>query len=79
MMQVVCMACLFKSFFVLRRENMFRIFKNRAKESTINAPVTGVCIDITEVKDEAFSSKLMGDGLAFIPVASTVMLHAMER
>lgn len=51
---------------------MFRIFKNRAKESTINAPVTGVCIDITEVKDEAFSSKLMGDGLAFIPEASTV-------
>lgn len=71
MMQVVWYVYL-RVFLFLRRENMFRIFKNRAKESTVNAPVTGVCIDITEVKDEAFSSKLMGDGLAFVPEESTV-------
>lgn len=44
---------------------MFHIFK---KESTnICAPVKGTCIPITEVKDQVFSSKMMGDGFAVIP------------
>ncbi len=49
---------------------MFRIFK---KESTnICSPVKGTCIPITEVKDQVFSSKMMGDGFAVIPEKNVV-------
>ena len=50
---------------------MFRIFK---KESTnICSPVKGTCIPITEVKDQVFSSKMMGDGFAVIPENDTAV------
>ena len=37
------------------------------KKITVAAPVTGSLIDITDVKDEVFSSKMMGDGFAVEP------------
>lgn len=40
--------------------------------NTISAPCDGELIDITEVKDKTFSSKLMGDGFAVIPSNTTV-------
>ena len=39
---------------------MFGFFKNK-NENVIYAPVEGTCIDITEVDDIGFSSKMMGD------------------
>ena len=40
------------------------------------APVKGKCIDITEVNDEGFSSKIMGDGVAVIPEESVIKAPA---
>ena len=38
-----------------------------SKKIQIKSPIKGKLIDITEVKDEAFSSKALGDGMAIIP------------
>lgn len=45
---------------------MFGFFKKKT-DPAVYAPVKGKCIDITEVNDEGFSSKIMGDGVAVIP------------
>lgn len=37
------------------------------KNHTIKTPFNGKIVDITEVKDQAFSNKLIGDGFAVIP------------
>lgn len=46
---------------------MFGIFKNKKKLVEIKFPVNGKCINIEEVPDEVFATKLVGDGVAFIP------------
>lgn len=43
---------------------MFGLFK---KTETLNSPVAGNVIAITEVADEVFSQKMMGDGFAIQP------------
>lgn len=43
---------------------MFGLFK---KSETLNSPVSGNLISITEVQDEVFSQKMMGDGFAVQP------------
>lgn len=43
---------------------MIKLFK---KKENFVAPVSGKLINVTEVKDEVFSKKLMGDGFAIIP------------
>lgn len=43
------------------------------KKITVAAPVTGSLIDITDVKDEVFSSKMMGDGFAVEPDGDTIV------
>lgn len=48
---------------------MFGLFK---KTETLNAPVSGTVIPITEVNDEVFSQKMMGDGFAIQPSTNTV-------
>ena len=50
---------------------MFGFFKNK-NENVIYAPVKGTCIDITEVDDIGFSSKMMGDGGAIGPIEGIV-------
>ena len=50
---------------------MFGFFKNK-NENVIYAPVGGTCIDITEVDDIGFSSKMMGDGVAIVPIEGIV-------
>lgn len=37
------------------------------KDQVVYSPLTGEAIPLTEVKDEAFSSKALGDGIAIIP------------
>lgn len=44
--------------------DIFKKNKNRKKEVEILAPVTGELLDISEVPDEAFAQKMMGDGFA---------------
>ena len=39
---------------------------------TVVAPLQGEMIDVSEVKDEVFSSRAMGDGVAIIPTANEV-------
>ncbi|WP_099467373.1 PTS sugar transporter subunit IIA [Konateibacter massiliensis] len=45
---------------------MLSIFKKKI-DKNLYAPVDGKCIDITEVKDNVFATKTMGDGVAIEP------------
>ena len=54
---------------------MFGFFKKKT-DPAVYAPVNGKCIDITEVNDEGFSSKIMGDGVAVIPEESVIKAPA---
>ena len=44
----------------------------KKKESYITAYTDGTIIPISEVKDEVFSQKMMGDGLAIYPESDTI-------
>lgn len=48
---------------------MFNLFKKKIPKETgvIGSPVSGKIIKIEEVKDDIFSTKMMGDGFAVIP------------
>jgi len=48
---------------------MFGLFK--AKKEIILSPIDGDVMDLENVPDEVFSSKLAGDGLAVIPRSNT--------
>lgn len=43
---------------------MFGLFK---KDVVILSPVNGQCVDLSQVPDEVFSKKMMGDGVALRP------------
>ncbi|WP_028044536.1 PTS sugar transporter subunit IIA [Candidatus Stoquefichus massiliensis] len=45
---------------------MFQFLKKKT-DFNLYAPIKGKCIDIAEVKDKVFASKVMGDGFAVIP------------
>ncbi|WP_042221162.1 glucose-specific PTS transporter subunit IIBC [Oceanobacillus manasiensis] len=44
-----------------------------ATDETFHAPLPGKLISITEVPDEVFSAKMMGDGFAIIPTDGTIV------
>jgi glucose-specific phosphotransferase system IIA component len=46
---------------------MFGFLKRKTRE--INSPVDGEVVEIESVDDEVFSSKMVGDGVAIIPVS----------
>jgi len=48
---------------------MFGLFKRKVRE--VYAPVDGQVVDITEVPDEVFAGKMVGDGVAINPVGNT--------
>ena len=48
---------------------MFGLFK--AKKENIVSPVDGDVVELEDVPDEVFSTKLAGDGLAIIPRSNT--------
>lgn len=52
---------------------MFGLFK---KTETLNAPVSGNVIAISQVPDEVFSQKMMGDGFAIQPSDTTIYAPA---
>lgn len=41
--------------------------ENRSRHAIVESPVTGTVISLSEVPDEAFAGKMMGDGAAIIP------------
>lgn len=45
---------------------MFNFFKKDSKVE-IKSPIVGTALPISEVPDEVFASKMMGDGIAFEP------------
>jgi len=55
---------------------MFSLFKNKDKKFKVKAYLSGKTIEITEVPDEVFSSKMMGEGLAIIPTTNIVKAPA---
>ena len=50
---------------------MFDFLKKKNKQE-IYAPIKGKCISIENVSDKVFSSKMMGDGIAFEPMTNQV-------
>lgn len=46
---------------------MFGLFKKNVKENSmiLKSPVVGRCFDISEIPDEVFSSKMLGEGIGF--------------
>ena len=51
---------------------MFGIFKKKPIDTIVYSPVCGTCISLKEVKDEVFSSGVMGNGVAFIPESNEI-------
>ncbi|HZH61671.1 MAG TPA: glucose PTS transporter subunit IIA, partial [Metabacillus sp.] len=47
--------------------------KNEVVDETFVAPLTGEIKEITEVPDQVFSGKMMGDGFAILPTNGTVV------
>jgi PTS system glucose-specific IIA component len=49
-----------------RRIKMFGLFKKKEEKNVIlKSPVVGRCFDISEIPDEVFSSKMLGNGIGF--------------
>jgi PTS system glucose-specific IIA component len=48
-------------------DKMFGLFKkdNKDKSISLKSPVVGRCFDISEIPDEVFSTKMLGDGIGF--------------
>lgn len=51
---------------------MLNFIKKNNYEEDLYAPVSGECIDITEVSDPVFSAKIMGDGFAVKPDSNII-------
>ncbi|MEK1350695.1 PTS beta-glucoside transporter subunit IIBCA [Limosilactobacillus fermentum] len=47
-----------------------------AKTETLGAPVSGTAEDLSQVNDEVFSQKMMGDGAAIVPSDGTIVAPA---
>ena len=53
-------------------KRMFTLFKKKDKGIHIMAPIDGTCVSLSDVKDEVFSQKMMGDGVAIEPSGDTL-------
>ncbi len=52
---------------------MFGLRSKEIPENSLVAPISGRLIPIEEVKDEAFASKVLGEGIAIIPSDDVVV------
>lgn len=50
--------------------------KKNANHGEIYAPVSGTCLDLSQVPDEVFSSRVMGEGVAFSFEGDTIFSPA---
>ncbi|KGL41172.1 PTS sugar transporter subunit IIA [Listeria newyorkensis] len=55
---------------------MFSFKKKTPKTTVLLSPATGKCIPLEDVPDEVFSTKMMGDGVAFDLAESTIFAPA---
>jgi len=55
---------------------MFKFLKKSHSTQIIKAPICGKCISIEDVKDEVFSTKMLGDGIAINATGDTVYAPA---
>lgn len=55
---------------------MFGLFKKKNKVSELKSPVSGKVVSVTEVKDDVFSSCMLGKGIAVLPSAGVVVAPA---
>ena len=46
--------------------------KNKKSSDVIMSPVSGKCIDLTEVPEKVFSERMLGDGVAFLYEGDTI-------
>lgn len=46
---------------------MFGLFKKKEADNHLYAPVSGQWLALKDVKDEVFSSGMLGEGMAFLP------------
>lgn len=51
---------------------LFDIFKSKKEKVTIYSPLNGRVINLSEVPDEAFSQKMVGDGCAIDPTEGKI-------
>ena len=51
---------------------MFNFFKKKSKGLEVEAAVDGEVMPITEVKDDVFSTKMLGDGYAIKPTSNEI-------
>lgn len=47
---------------------MFNFKKQAKRKIEVVAPISGECLSISEVKDDVFAKKMMGDGFAISPL-----------
>lgn len=52
---------------------MFNLFGKKKQKVALFAPAKGRIIDITDVPDDVFSQKMMGDGIAIETVSSEIV------
>lgn len=52
---------------------MFNFLKKKDEAIILYRPVEGEVIDITDVRDDMFSTKMMGDGIAIEPESETIL------
>ncbi|GAB6098162.1 PTS glucose transporter subunit IIA [Halanaerocella petrolearia] len=52
---------------------MFNIFGKDKKELKLTAPLTGEIVDLSEVPDDVFANRVVGDGLAIKPTEDTLV------
>lgn len=66
--------CVLEEFFSVGGEvTMFDLFKRKNSEPVLYSPIEGKCIDLTEVPDQVFAQKIMGEGIAFIPLKDEIV------
>ncbi|MDV0429534.1 PTS glucose transporter subunit IIA [Lactiplantibacillus sp. DA1] len=52
---------------------MFKLRRKKVAPFEVVAPIEGICLPITAVKDDVFAKKMMGDGFAIEPI-----MHATQ-
>lgn len=57
---------------------MFKLFR-RKRRVELKSPFEGKAVELTEVPDTVFSSKLVGDGIAFVPNKGIIYAPAHGR
>lgn len=59
-------------YYAERRKVVFSFLKKK-KNKELTAMIDGVCIPMEEVKDETFSSKALGEGIAIVPQGNIIV------